>query len=326
MGELKYYGRRAGRDKEMYQWWQFHSRRSEHADLLRAESLDRPKVLARSKQSLVVCNVYDVMDSFKVFNKVAGLFGSGAYHAGIEVFDREISFGGFEPDYEWQQESGLIFCGPRQCEAHSYRESLILGRTECSSSDVDVVVSQMEGEWPGGSYNLLENNCCHFSDAFAQRLGMRPLPRWIFNLAATGAGVARTINEGIESRGVPGECGYQFGDFTRGVVSCMVTEGKSSRGVSKEQPYQFGDLTRGILSRIGAACSAAPPPPASSVAAAATPRQLGDRHATAAEGGDVNAEKLQLLKSMGFGEDVALSALGASGGDLERAIGILVAA
>ena len=43
--------------------------------------------------------------------------------------------------------------------------------------------------YPGGDYDLLRRNCCHFADDFARRLGVGGIPSWIMRLAKIGAGV-----------------------------------------------------------------------------------------------------------------------------------------
>merc|ERR1712176_97733 len=37
--------------------------------------------------------------------------------------------------------------------------------------------------------DMLAHNCCHFSDAFLTCLGMDAAPRWVTNLADTGAAI-----------------------------------------------------------------------------------------------------------------------------------------
>ena len=39
------------------------------------------------------------------------------------------------------------------------------------------ILSKMQGEWMGPSYDLLRKNCCSFSDAFCIELGVGPIPK-----------------------------------------------------------------------------------------------------------------------------------------------------
>ena len=45
----------------------------------------------------------------------------------------------------------------------------------------------MKPEWMGPTYDLLRKNCCYFSEAFAVRLGVGYLPKWVNHLAHVGA-------------------------------------------------------------------------------------------------------------------------------------------
>ena len=51
----------------------------------------------------------------------------------------------------------------------------------------------MKGDWLGLDYDLLRKNCCLFSKALVEKLGVGPVPGWVTNLAAAGA----TLHDGI---------------------------------------------------------------------------------------------------------------------------------
>ena len=51
------------------------------------------------------------------------------------------------------------------------------------------ILSKMQGEWMGPSYDLLRKNCCSFSDAFCIELGVGPIPKWVHRLADAGAAI-----------------------------------------------------------------------------------------------------------------------------------------
>jgi hypothetical protein len=222
--ELKYFGLRFGRDLEMKEWWLYHTGQADAAPKLKEACLNRSEVETRSTQALVVANIYDVSAhaAVKGVNKVLRLVGTGAYHAAVEVYGREVSFGGFPPDYDYPEDSGLFFCDPRGCEAHSYRESIYLGRTSLSNRDVSILFDNLALEWPGGAYDLLEKNCCHFSDDLCKRLGTRGLPPWITTLAGAGTSVVGVIQEGRDAREADEEDGYKFGDFARGLFKKLL--------------------------------------------------------------------------------------------------------
>jgi len=136
-----------------------------------------------TEEQQVILHIYDVFadDRVQAVNDVFRTVGTGAFHAGVEVFGQEWSFG-YTPC-----STGLVMCNPKGNPAHRYRESLVMGATPLSSLEVKDLLKQMSIEWPGPTYDLLLHNCCHFCDAFCIRLGVGPLPVWVTNLAGVGA-------------------------------------------------------------------------------------------------------------------------------------------
>merc|ERR1712136_501852 len=106
--------------------------------------------------------------------------GVGAFHAAVEVYGQEWSFG-YRPDGG----SGIFCSRPRQCDLHIYRESVVMGSTLLSELKVHEIMKRMAKEWPGGNYDVLQRNCCHFSEEFCAKLGVGPLPPWANNFAAS---------------------------------------------------------------------------------------------------------------------------------------------
>ena len=84
----------------------------------------------------------------------------GAFHAGVEVYGTEWSFGsgGIDDDI------------PTQAEAHEFRCSLSLGRTPLTPREVMAVLEEFRLAWHGQDYHLISQNCCSFATAFCARL------------------------------------------------------------------------------------------------------------------------------------------------------------
>merc|ERR1740129_2593436 len=112
-------------------------------------------------------HVYHVGQSYgvKTANGLLNVMGSGAYHAAIQVYDLEWSFGAISFG------TGVFWCEPKQCNMHVYYKSISLGSIRLSREKVDTVLKELKEEWPGENYDLLRHNCCHFSAEFARRLG-----------------------------------------------------------------------------------------------------------------------------------------------------------
>lgn len=131
----------------------------------------------------VILHIYDVFADERVqaVNDVLHNIGTGAFHAGLEVFSLEWSYGCTNTG------TGLVACEPKSNPAHRYRESIVMGTTPLSHAEVENLLQQMGEEWQGADYNLIHRNCCNFCDAFCRRLSVGPVPTWVTNLAGTGA-------------------------------------------------------------------------------------------------------------------------------------------
>mmetsp|Transcript_144776 Transcript_144776/g.361041 ORF Transcript_144776/g.361041 Transcript_144776/m.361041 type:complete len:269 (-) Transcript_144776:149-955(-) len=138
----------------------------------------------------VVLHIYDVSGApaIKAVNEALRAVGTGAFHAAVEVYGQEWSYGYLE------RGTGVFACPPKGCSAHSYRESLPMGRTPLSLQQFDQLIAQLSQQWPGRDYDLLRHNCCHFSEELCKHLQVpQPFPSWVKNLAGAGA----TVNHGV---------------------------------------------------------------------------------------------------------------------------------
>lgn len=59
---------------------------------------------------------------------------------------------------------------------YTFRESIVLGKTNFSIFKVNQILRELSREWPGSSYDLLAKNCNHFCDEFCERLDVPKLP------------------------------------------------------------------------------------------------------------------------------------------------------
>ncbi|OMO68388.1 hypothetical protein CCACVL1_19981 [Corchorus capsularis] len=139
----------------------------------------------------VILHIYDVTNSGsdktnstilqinKIFKDGIGL--GGIFHSAVQVYgDDEWSFGFCE------QGSGVFSCPSGKNPMYTYRESIILGKTNFSKSKVNQILRELSREWPGTSYDLLSKNCNHFCDEFCERLGVPKLPGWVNRFANAG--------------------------------------------------------------------------------------------------------------------------------------------
>eukprot|EP00438_Fugacium_kawagutii_P006346 Skav208392 [mRNA] locus=scaffold1179:78766:79548:- [translate_table: standard] len=139
--------------------------------------------------------IYDVMGAEVVsgLNSLCRVIGTGAFHAGVEVYGLEWSFG-FSEDG-----SGVFSCTPGECGGHAYREAVWMGETSLSEEDVMILLSTLAQDWKGIDYDILRRNCCHFSDAFCKSLEVGHIPGWVTNLAGAGAHVESGLRTAVSS-------------------------------------------------------------------------------------------------------------------------------
>jgi len=139
----------------------------------------------------VVLHIYDVTNSGsdktnstivqinKIFKDGIGL--GGIFHSAVQVYgDDEWSFGFCE------QGTGVFSCPSGKNPMYTYRESVVLGKTNFSIFKVNQILRELSREWPGSSYDLLAKNCNHFCDEFCERLGVPKLPGWVNRFANAG--------------------------------------------------------------------------------------------------------------------------------------------
>ena len=129
----------------------------------------------------VKLNVYDLAP----VNDWTHGAGVGFYHSGVEVAGREWTFGsgsgsGTGVMEHRPQETGLPL-----------RESILLGETELSATDVEAQAWDLGRDvFQAARYNLLLLNCNHFAAAYVQALGVAPMPGWVNRTALLGSWVA----------------------------------------------------------------------------------------------------------------------------------------
>ncbi|AQL02655.1 hypothetical protein Zm00014a_014509 [Zea mays] len=136
----------------------------------------------------VVAHVYDVATAGsdttvlhinRFFKDAIGL--GGIFHTAIQVYgDEEWSFGYCE------RGTGVFSCPPCKNPMYTYRESIVLGKTNCCILKVNQILRELSWEWPGHSYELLSRNCNHFCNTFCEKLEVSKLPGWVNRFANAG--------------------------------------------------------------------------------------------------------------------------------------------
>jgi hypothetical protein len=165
------------------------------AGIIRAISGD--EFNEEEEDSTVWLNVYDLSEEWlmanDIFQDVAEL--GGAFHAGVEIYGREWSFG----------TDGVCFSIPKTHDVHVYRDSIPIGETKYSPQEIDSILEdEIFGKWQGKAYDLLARNCCSFSRSFCKRLTGDGIPDWVDRLPRLLNAVRRPVKGIADTVGIGG--------------------------------------------------------------------------------------------------------------------------
>ncbi|OQV21736.1 Desumoylating isopeptidase 2 [Hypsibius exemplaris] len=132
----------------------------------------------------VYAHIYDLFWT----NNYTYNLGVGFYHSGVEVYGKEIGFGGHPFAF-----SGLFEKPPKDMDElgpnFRFKETVLLGYTDFTESDIDEMMRGLSQEWYGNSYHLVTRNCNHFSSELAKLLCGQEVPAWVNRFATMGSRV-----------------------------------------------------------------------------------------------------------------------------------------
>lgn len=128
--------------------------------------------LNEDEDCTVWLNIYDLSEEWllanDIFQEVVEL--GGAFHAGVEIYGREWSFG----------TDGVCFQVPKTHDHHVFRQTIPIGETKYCPQEIDTILEdEMFAKWQGRNYDLLARNCCSFSRSFVKRLTGDSIPDWV---------------------------------------------------------------------------------------------------------------------------------------------------
>eukprot|EP00408_Alexandrium_pacificum_P016751 CAMPEP_0171185914 /NCGR_PEP_ID=MMETSP0790-20130122/16543_1 /TAXON_ID=2925 /ORGANISM="Alexandrium catenella, Strain OF101" /LENGTH=179 /DNA_ID=CAMNT_0011650943 /DNA_START=12 /DNA_END=551 /DNA_ORIENTATION=- len=158
-----------------------------------AKSADDPRMVSLNVYDLTRWKFVEALNHMAVPMGVGGLF-----HVAIEVWDEEWSYGGS------MKGTGITSVLPGKDPSHNFRASIPLGRTELSKRQVQEIILELAGEWPGVHYDCIRRNCCTFAQVLAERLRAGPLPGWVDRLCRTAAGALAPVDSAIALAGAAG--------------------------------------------------------------------------------------------------------------------------
>jgi len=130
------------------------------------------------KLTPVFLNVYDLHHA----NLYGYPVGLGAYHSGVEINGKEYAFGGHNYSF-----TGVFDIEPRSACGAIFRESVLLGETPLSGSEIQTIIDELSVEFVGNSYHPFSRNCNTFSNELSLRLFQTPIPGYVNRLPYLGS-------------------------------------------------------------------------------------------------------------------------------------------
>lgn len=113
----------------------------------------------------------------------------GVFHTAVQVYgDEEWGYG------QYEKGCGVYSCPAGKNLMFTYRERVVLGRTNCSAAKVSQILKELSQEWPGGKYHWLSKNCNDFSNELLKKLGVPKLPAWVNRFADAGDYYLETVD------------------------------------------------------------------------------------------------------------------------------------
>jgi len=152
--------------------------------------------------SVVNLHIYDVdRVSAALLNSAGGWprhAGLGVFHCGVEVLGLEYSFQYYWDAWEMDGLTGVQRHRPKSNPLFRYIETIELGTTPMSRSEVLSVIGDLTQAWPSSSYHLISRNCVDFAEDLVSRLKVPgKVPRWV-------AGLGRSVRASSLLRRVVG--------------------------------------------------------------------------------------------------------------------------
>ena len=144
----------------------------------------RSNLSLTSSRTEILINVYDLLPS-GTLSSVLWQLGSSLLHTGIVIpsLDREYAFGGHNHPHI----SGVYWTKPRTLPPGGrWRCELLQGFSFRTNEEIEHIIQEAGKKFLGTSYNLLSNNCNHFTNYLCEKLIGKAAPAWLNRAAGIG--------------------------------------------------------------------------------------------------------------------------------------------
>ena len=134
----------------------------------------------------VYINIYDLMPPSTLSNVLWPL-GLSLLHTGIVLLDREYAYGATTLNNPSQQQTGIFYTSPLTLPpGGTHRLTHLQGFTYLSAKEIEQLLHDASTQFIGDNYNLLTNNCNHFTSYMCKVLTGQEMPSWVNRAARIG--------------------------------------------------------------------------------------------------------------------------------------------
>jgi len=178
-------------------WTRFYSSQKTTFFLMRNEpptmsSSNRPKPSRNSsgthrstlsaQKTEIKINVYDLLPPGKV-SSLLWTIGGSLLHSGVVIKNKEYAYGG----HDKRGVTGVYWTRPRlEPPGGTFRLEILQGFSFRPEEELEEIIREASQKFQGTSYNLLTNNCNHFTSYLCEKLTSRPAPSWLNRAASIG--------------------------------------------------------------------------------------------------------------------------------------------
>lgn len=137
------------------------------------QTVIKGQVIKAKEGEEVFLHIYDLSNGLakSISQQILGFQVDGVWHTSIEVFGNEYCF-----------QNGLCCYKPGAINFGTHVERVSLGITECTAEQMSDFFAIAKDAWSPEKYDLLKNNCNHFSNFLANFLVEKNIPEHILEL------------------------------------------------------------------------------------------------------------------------------------------------
>ncbi|KAL1306646.1 hypothetical protein AAFC00_005321 [Neodothiora populina] len=154
------------------------SRSSRHHQ--KSSSLNRASIAAQKTE--IIIHVYDLLPPGRL-SSLLWTFGGSLLHSGVVIKGKEYAYGG----HDRKGVSGVYWTRPKlEPPGGTFKCEILHGFTFQTEQEINQIICETSSKFQGTSYNLLSNNCNHFTSYLVEQLTSKPAPTWINRAASIG--------------------------------------------------------------------------------------------------------------------------------------------